>query len=134
MDAATHQHAISDVSSALADLKEHWGSAYSIRGLPGYWSAIRRDGKGAVRADNPERLREMIRADYLALPVPRPQPARHAASPQDGTIYSHLSLPSTGGIPGDYPIEAMCRVCGIPIEKDIPGSRWQHRRGISQLP
>jgi len=56
----------------LSELREHWGDAYVIwRSAPGRWEAERRDGKGTVRADSPNLLAEMIRADYGAQPVPR---------------------------------------------------------------
>ena len=62
----------SDWADALADLRWHWSSAYVIEcyGL-GSWVAQRRDGKGTIRADDPELLRDMIAADYGSYPVPR---------------------------------------------------------------
>jgi len=61
-----------DWAADLDELRWHWGSAYVIEcfGL-GSWVAQRRDGKGTVRADSPELLREMIVADYAARPIPR---------------------------------------------------------------
>jgi hypothetical protein len=57
---------------ALASLRWHWGSAYLIaHPEPGVWVAVRRDTRGTLHADDPEKLREQIRADYLARPVPR---------------------------------------------------------------
>lgn len=50
----------------------HWGSAYLIsHPNPGVWLAQRRDDRQMVRATNPEKLRQAIRADYAARPVPR---------------------------------------------------------------
>lgn len=63
----------------LADLRHHWGGAYVIdHPAPGCWQAVRRDGKGTICADNPELLREMVRADYQAAPVPRGEPDKRA--------------------------------------------------------
>jgi hypothetical protein len=57
---------------ALTALRWHWGSAYIISRLaPGTWIAQRRDTRQTLRADHPEKLRQQIRADYFARPVPR---------------------------------------------------------------
>ncbi len=56
----------------LADLQHHWGSAYMVtRPEPDVWLAQRRDTYETLRADGPHDLRLLIRADYLAKPVPR---------------------------------------------------------------
>jgi hypothetical protein len=58
--------------TSLGDLRNHWGSAYLIHcyGL-GNWVAQRRDDHSVLRAESPEELRTMIRADYTKRPVPR---------------------------------------------------------------
>lgn len=52
-----------------------WGSAYQITRTPGTthpYQAERRDDPAVVlTAADPDALRELIRADYLARPVPR---------------------------------------------------------------
>ena len=52
-----------------------WGSAYQITRTPGAthpYQAERRDDPTVVlTAADPDALRELIRADYLARPVPR---------------------------------------------------------------
>jgi hypothetical protein len=60
-----------DTSADLEDLRHHYSGAYRINGRLGTWTAVRLDGKGTVRAENPERLRDLIRLDYAAQPVPR---------------------------------------------------------------
>jgi hypothetical protein len=61
-----------DWAADLGELMFHWGSAYLISHLnPGVWLAQRRDDRQMVRATNPEKLRQAIRADYAARPVPR---------------------------------------------------------------
>ena len=61
-----------DEASRLAELRHHWGEAYRITSAgPASWSAARLDGKGALRADTPDLLLDMIRADYGLVPVPR---------------------------------------------------------------
>ncbi len=56
-------------------LCEDWGSAYLITRLPAAthpYQAERRDDPAVVlAAATPDALRELIRADYLAHPVPR---------------------------------------------------------------
>jgi len=131
-DTATDQR-VSDASPELTDLREHWGSAYVIAGVLGHWTAARRDGQGMLRADDPESLRAMIRLDYQANPIPRPDRTRHAVTPMESTVYSWKSLPSSGDIPDDYPLAAVCAGCQKPIDRRTPDSPWQHRV-ISQLP
>jgi len=58
----------------LADLRWHWGEAYLIRGRIGYWRAERRDDGRTLTADDPEKLRQAIIADYTAKPVPTDPP------------------------------------------------------------
>ena len=60
-----------DVGTELEDLRTHYSGAYRINGRLGVWTAVRTDGKGTVRADNPALLRDLIRADSAAQPVPR---------------------------------------------------------------
>jgi hypothetical protein len=55
----------------LADLRWHWGEAYLISGIIGYWRAERRDDGRTLTADDPEKLRQATIADYTAMPVPR---------------------------------------------------------------
>ena len=57
--------------SPLSDLRHHWGDAYAISGILGCWRAQRRDDRCTLSAGDPEKLREVIRADYHAKPVPR---------------------------------------------------------------
>jgi hypothetical protein len=56
-------------------LREDWGSAYLITRIPGAaqpYHAERRDDRAVVlSAATPGALRELIRADYWARPVPR---------------------------------------------------------------
>ena len=56
-------------------LCEDWGSAYLITRAPGtghpYKAARRDDSAVILTAADPEALRALIRADYLARPVPR---------------------------------------------------------------
>ncbi len=62
-------------ADALAELKFHWGSAYHLAVGGGMYTAQRRDGKGTTLADPlPEGLRQLILADYAAMPVPRDLP------------------------------------------------------------
>jgi hypothetical protein len=61
-----------DLDRALAGLRHHWGSAYLIvHPGPDTWIAWRRDDQARLHAEDPEALREQIRADYAARPVPR---------------------------------------------------------------
>lgn len=60
------------VSEALAELIWHWGGAYVIAQTgPHTWLAARRDGRGAVHANDAEGLYLAIRRDYAARAVPR---------------------------------------------------------------
>ena len=55
-------------------LCEDWGSAYLITRVPAAahsYRAGRRDDAVILTAATPDALRELIRADYLACPVPR---------------------------------------------------------------
>ena len=60
---------------SYAMLCEDWGSAYQITRTPGQehpYAAERRDDPAVtLTAASPGGLRELIRADYLARPVPR---------------------------------------------------------------
>jgi hypothetical protein len=60
---------------SYAMLCEDWGGAYRISRAPGaehQYSAERRDDPAVIlTAADPGGLRELIRADYLAHPVPR---------------------------------------------------------------
>lgn len=55
----------------LRDLQFHWAGAYVITGIIGAWRAARRDDGRVLAADDPEKLRRAIIADYTAKPVPR---------------------------------------------------------------
>ena len=55
----------------LGDLRWHWGGAYVISGSLGCWRAQRRDDGRVLAADDPEKLRRAIIADYTRKPVPR---------------------------------------------------------------
>jgi hypothetical protein len=55
----------------LADLRHHWGSAYSITYRLGVWLAVRCDTGEALTAASADELRAKIRADYRQRPVPR---------------------------------------------------------------
>jgi hypothetical protein len=59
--------------SDLGDLKWHWSGAYNIAyfARPGLWLAQRRDTHETVKAEDPEELRDLIRADYFRRPVRR---------------------------------------------------------------
>jgi hypothetical protein len=58
--------------SHLDDLKWHWGSAYVIGHMAAdLWLAQRRDDRKVLHADSPEKLLELIRADYAKRPVNR---------------------------------------------------------------
>ncbi len=58
-------------SRALADLRWHWGDAYQISFVHGMFRAERRDDGAAVSAASASALRDLIRDDYAARPVPR---------------------------------------------------------------
>jgi hypothetical protein len=67
----------------LGDLRDHWGSAYSIHHPePDVWLAQRRDSCGTLRTDSPDTLRDRIRADYAARPVPRGPTAKRQFLPE----------------------------------------------------
>jgi hypothetical protein len=55
----------------LRDLQFHWDDAYVISGIIGALRAERRDDGRVLTADDPEKLRRAIIADYTAKPVPR---------------------------------------------------------------
>ena len=57
----------------MADLRHHWGGAYRFHHFEriGLWIAVRRDTRETLKAEDPEQLRSLIRADYQAKPVPR---------------------------------------------------------------
>lgn len=57
---------------ALQQLRHHWGDAYDIEQTgPRTWLAARRDGGGALHANDADELERAIGRDYLARPVPR---------------------------------------------------------------
>ena len=61
-------------TDAFACLRDDWGGAYRFEYWPGTqkpYRAFRRDDGTEQSAKTPEELRELIRADYLANPVPR---------------------------------------------------------------
>jgi len=63
-------------TAEFGDLEFHWGSAYvfTYDGRPGNrnpYTAVRRDGRGAVRSADPETLYAAVAKDYQARPVPR---------------------------------------------------------------
>ena len=62
------------IMTPLGDLRWHWGGAYIISGIIGAWRAERRDDGRTLTADDPEKLRRAIIADYTAKPVPREDP------------------------------------------------------------
>jgi hypothetical protein len=56
----------------LESLTWGWGEAYAIsRPEPGVWLAQRLDNRETLRSDSAEGLRDAIKADYRAHPVPR---------------------------------------------------------------
>jgi hypothetical protein len=66
----------------LASLRHHWGSAYEITTAgPASWRAVRKDGKGQVRADSADTLLVAIRLDYGTAPVPRQEREDQASEP-----------------------------------------------------
>jgi hypothetical protein len=73
-----------DETHPLGSLRWHWGSAYAISYRMGRWIASRRDDGGRLEAEEAEELRELIRDDYEARPVPRPsiEPARPTSIPR----------------------------------------------------
>jgi hypothetical protein len=63
------------MAAALAELREHWDTAYAITacetGGEEVWTALRLDGDGYLTAPGDEALWPLIRADYGQHPVPR---------------------------------------------------------------
>jgi hypothetical protein len=59
------------VMTPLGDLRWHWGGAYEISGIIGAWRAERRDDGRVLTADDPEKLRQAMIADYTRQPVQR---------------------------------------------------------------
>ncbi len=57
--------------NALCDLQWHWGGAHEITGAGERWLARRGDNGRMLTASSPDRLRELIIADYAAQPVKR---------------------------------------------------------------
>lgn len=56
----------------LAQLRHHWGDAYSIEHGPSGWRAKRRDGRGDwIITRTSDDLFRAISDDYLRCPVPR---------------------------------------------------------------
>jgi hypothetical protein len=59
---------------AFECLKDDWGAAYRFEYWPGTqkpYRAFRRDDDTELSAKTPGVLRDLIRTDYLARPVPR---------------------------------------------------------------
>ena len=57
---------MTDGAANLDDLHWHWGEAYLIHHLgPGTWVAQRRDSRKTLGAEDPETLRERIKARAL---------------------------------------------------------------------
>lgn len=63
-------------SEDLEDLRFHWRGAYVINGGKGCWAATRTDNGASLVCTTANDLRERIRADYQANPVPRPPPTK----------------------------------------------------------
>src|SRR5258705_9611354 len=57
--------------AALDDLRWHYGEAYLIELIGVRWVAQRRDSHATMSASSPDRLLDLIRADYAVHPVPR---------------------------------------------------------------
>jgi hypothetical protein len=59
-----------DWDADLEDLRWHYGDAYLIHYFPGpgRWVAQRSDSHATMSADAPDRLLDLIRADYAAHP------------------------------------------------------------------
>lgn len=55
----------------LAELRDHWGSAYEIRQAGDYWTAQRRDTGRMITAGSGNDLAALLRSDYLHQPVAR---------------------------------------------------------------
>jgi hypothetical protein len=62
----------SDWDEPLGYLRWHYGEAYVVCLLaPDVWTAERRDTHETLRANEPEKLLQLIRDDYAARPVSR---------------------------------------------------------------
>jgi hypothetical protein len=62
----------SDWDEPLAELRHHWGDAYTIMVGRDGWQAKRKDQRGGwLMAESAEALYELIRADYQRRPVSR---------------------------------------------------------------
>jgi hypothetical protein len=59
------------IQRELADLREHWGTAYRISVGNGIWRATRRDTGAMLTAESADELLRLIRDDYRVRPVPR---------------------------------------------------------------
>jgi hypothetical protein len=59
------------IQRELADLREHWGTAYRISVDNGKWRATRRDTDETLTAESADELLRLIRQDYCQRPVPR---------------------------------------------------------------
>lgn len=71
-----------DLDADLAELRHHWGSAYSIHHpAPDVWLAQRRDDHDTLRACTPLELLGRIRQDYQDRPVPRGPASRGPEAP-----------------------------------------------------
>ena len=62
------------IARALKDLRRNWGSAYQITEDLGVWRAVRGDSQVTLIATSPGKLRDLIKANYTARPVPRSCP------------------------------------------------------------
>jgi hypothetical protein len=65
---------------ALRYLSWNWAEAYQITGTGEHWTARRRDNGRTLAANGPDRLRELIVANYATQPVTRDDApgSRHA--------------------------------------------------------
>jgi len=91
-------------------LREDWGSAYLITRVPGtahpYQAARRDDPAVILSAADPETLRQLIRADYLARPVP---PGGRAVTSPGQSVTTRPSMaagPAPVAEPG-HPVPAL---------------------------
>jgi hypothetical protein len=83
---------VTDGAADLDDLRWHWDDAHLIHHLgPGTWVAQRRDSRQTLGAEDPETLRERIKADYAARPISR-QAGSRAGPPAD----AKLPVPARG--------------------------------------
>jgi hypothetical protein len=55
----------------LPELRHHWGTAFRVFGMPGTYTAVRRDNGEALTARDLDGLVAKIRRSYRAVPVPR---------------------------------------------------------------